>query len=270
MPPDDLAAAIVRLTGSVPQRLRPAGGDLSEVYAASLADGAEVIVKTGALTVEEAGMLRAIAASGCPAPRVIGAEPGVIVMSRLAAGGQPGRAAWAGFGAALRRLHDTTGTDHGWPQDHAFGRVAIPNAPASDWPAFWAERRLMAAPSALSADISTRVERLAARLPELLPGHPAPSLLHGDLWAGNVLWGPGGFSGVIDPACYYGHAEVDLAMLQLFGRIGNGFCDGYGVAEPGEAERRPVYQLWPALVHLRLFGAGYLGMVERLLEAAGA
>lgn len=77
-------------------------------------------------------------------------------------------------------------------------------------------------------------------------------------------------SGLIDPACYHGHAEVDLAMLALFGRPGPAFHDNYGALEPGAEDRLPVYQLWPALVHLRLFGAGYRGLVERCLNAAGA
>ena len=76
-------------------------------------------------------------------------------------------------------------------------------------------------------------------------------------------------TGLIDPACYWGHAEVDLAMLDLFGRPGPGFREAYGAPEPGEAERAPLYKLWPALVHLRLFGRSYRGMVEGFLEAAG-
>ncbi len=266
MPPNDIAAAVARLTGAAASALQPVGGgDLSEVFAATLADGRTVIVKTGALAVEEAAMLHAIAVAGCPAPTVIGAEPGVLVMTRLATGGRPDRAAWTAFGAALHRLHATTGPTYGWTADHAFGPVAILNAAADDWPTFWAERRLGACLGDLPADIAARIDRLTVRLPDLLPARPAPALLHGDLWSGNVLWGPGGFSGVIDPASYHGHAEVDLAMLQLFGRIGDGFFDGYGPMDPGHADRLPIYQLWPALVHLRLFGAGYRGMVERLL-----
>jgi fructosamine-3-kinase len=74
---------------------------------------------------------------------------------------------------------------------------------------------------------------------------------------------------MIDPACYHGHAEVDLAMLELFGAPPKAFWQGYGPEEPGRAERRAIYQLFPALVHFRLFGAGYQSMVARLLLAAG-
>ncbi|MGB8622195.1 MAG: fructosamine kinase family protein, partial [Paracoccaceae bacterium] len=173
-------------------------------------------------------------------------------------------------GRTLRRLHEAAGAGYGWAEHYAFGPVSIPNAAAADWPTFWAERRLMAAPGALPADIANRVEGLAARLPDLLPHSPPAALLHGDLWQGNVLFGTEGACWLIDPACYYGDAEVDLAMLKLFGRPGPAFQDGYGALSDGWLARLPIYQLWPALVHLRLFGGGYRGLVERLLSDAGA
>jgi fructosamine-3-kinase len=76
-------------------------------------------------------------------------------------------------------------------------------------------------------------------------------------------------SGLIDPACYHGHTEVDLAMLGLFDQPDAAFYEAYGSLEPGHDERTTIYRLWPALVHLRLFGAGYRPMVERLLQATG-
>ena len=76
-------------------------------------------------------------------------------------------------------------------------------------------------------------------------------------------------SGLIDPACYHGHTEVDLAMLGLFDQPDAAFYEAYGLLEPGHDERTAIYRLWPALVHLRLFGAGYRPMVERLLQATG-
>ena len=93
------------------------------------------------------------------------------------------------------------------------------------------------------------------------------AVLHGDLWSGNVVACDGRLRGLIDPACYHGHAEVDLAMLCLFSRPDTTFWDAYGTLEPGIEDRRALYQLWPALVHLRLFGSGYRGLVERLLAA---
>ena len=115
-----------------------------------------------------------------------------------------------------------------------------------------------------------RLERLAGDLGNRLPARPRPALLHGDLWSGNVLTSAGQVSGLIDPACYFGHAEADLAMLTLFWQPGEAFFAAYGPLEPGFLERRPIYQLWPALVHHSLFGTGYVPLLERLLDAAGA
>jgi fructosamine-3-kinase len=114
-----------------------------------------------------------------------------------------------------------------------------------------------------------RVDRLEARCSELLPRSPAASLLHGDLWTGNILVQGGRLSALIDPACYHGHQEVDLAMLTLFGAPPREFWDAYGGLDQGWEERRLAYQLFPALVHLRLFGHSYAGMADRLLNAMG-
>ena len=115
-----------------------------------------------------------------------------------------------------------------------------------------------------------RVERLAGRLADLLPAAPAPALLHGDLWTGNILVKDGRLVGLVDPACYHGDAEVDLAMLDLFGPPPEEFYEAYGSLAPDWRERQPIYQLFPALAHVRLWGAGYHSMVDRLLSAAGA
>jgi len=244
------------------------GGDLSEVARIDLADGRTVVAKTGPLVGREARMLAAIAAAGVPCPRVIAVADRLMILDHLDEA-RPGATGWATLGRALARLHATAGTAYGWTEDYAFGPATLPNAPCDTWPTFWAERRLMAWPEALPADVAARVERLAVRLDDLLPRHPHRALLHGDLWTGNVLFTAEG-AALIDPACYHGHAEVDLAMLWLFGRPGPSFGDAYGPLDPGCGERRPLYQLWPALVHLRLFGGGYRSLVEGCLDAVGA
>lgn len=138
-----------------------------------------------------------------------------------------------------------------------------------DWPTFWAEKRLLANLAALPCDIARRIEALAPRLSELLPAAPPASLLHGDLWLGNLHLAQRQFW-MIDPACCYGHAEVDLAFLHLFGTPDAKFTQRHGALEAGYETRRAVYQLWPALVHLRLFGTSYRSMVTQLLDRLGA
>jgi fructosamine-3-kinase len=266
-----LEATLSARLGAAVATCRPlAGGDLSSVFKVELADGRHLVVKQASTAAAEGAMLEAIRATGCPAPGVVLAEGDLLVMECLADGGSPDASGWAAAGRAVALLHRSHGGTYGWTTDHAFGPVAIPNAPAEHWPAFWAERRLLAAPDALPRDLRHRVGNLAGKLPDLLPAQPPPSLLHGDLWSGNLLFGPDGFSGLIDPAACHGDAEVDLAMLTLFGSPPPVFFEAYGPLRDGAEARRPVYQLWPALVHLRLFGAGYRCLVERLLHASGA
>jgi fructosamine-3-kinase len=244
------------------------GGDLSQIVRITLADGREAIVKNGPAPRIEAAMLKAIAASGAPAPAVLGVSDEALVLELLPTGGAL-HGAWASLGTALATLHRVTGERYGWPQDYAFGPLTIANGWANDWPSFWAERRLLVHLAHLPPPLARRIEALAADLPNRLPSNPTPSLLHGDLWGGNVLVAGSRVSGLIDQACNYGHVEVDLGMLTLFDRPDGAFYDAYGPLEPGLEERLVIYRLWPALVHLRLFGGGYRPMVERFLSEAG-
>lgn len=261
-------ARLAALMGSAVARTRPLhGGDLSAVTRADLADGRAVVVKTGPMVEIEARMLTRMRAAGAPVPEVLAVGGGLFCMEYLEET-PASTAGWGALGAALKALHDTGRGNYGWEESYAFGTVPIPNAACGTWPEFWAERRLLPHLTALPGPLAQRVERLAACLPDHLPRHPPPAFLHGDLWSGNALFsGPRAY--LIDPACYRGHAEVDLAMLELFGQPDPAFWDGYGRDEAGRMDRRPIYQLWPALVHLRLFGAGYQGLVSRCLDAAG-
>ncbi len=241
------------------------GGDLSGVAALDLADGRRVVAKTGPLVEVEARMLRALSLAEVPVPDVLHTEAGLLVMAHLPVAAT-GEVSWSVLGKVLAHLHGHTAPEPGWPEPYAFGEVTIQNDPAPSWPDFWAERRLLPDPDDLPADIAHRIEALCQSLPERLPEAPTYSLLHGDLWTGNVMFGPGGTVHLIDPACYHGDAEVDLAMLHLFGQPGPGFDESYGPLAEGWEERRRIYTLWPALVHLRLFGDSYRGMVEGLLD----
>ncbi|WP_306152820.1 fructosamine kinase family protein [Roseovarius sp. MMSF_3281] len=264
-----LTEQIATLTGArVTARVPLHGGDLSKVERVDLDSGQSLVAKQGPQVAAEAAMLRTMARVGAPVPKVLGEAPGLLLLEFLPETPSSPRS-WAALGQALRKMHKVTGDTYGWDMDYAFGTVGIPNSPCRNWPQFWAENRLLTGVNALPPDIVARLKSLADRLPGLLPQHPPAALLHGDLWSGNVLF-TGERACFIDPACYYGDAEVDLAMLTLFGQPPNAFYEGYGPLPHGHEKRRPVYQLWPALVHLRLFGAGYRGMVTGLLDSLGA
>lgn len=213
-------------------------------------------------------MLSVMAKAGAPVPQVLGQTGDILFLDALEEV-QPQAASWPSLGRSLAKLHTVTGPDYGWAEDYAFASAKIANGQRSDWPDFWAANRLLPFVQDLPGGLGPRIKDLCARLPRLLPTTPPAALLHGDLWTGNVLFGPRGRAHFIDPACYYGHSEVDLAMLHLFGTPGPGFEAAYGALPPGWEERRAVYTLWPALVHLRLFGTSYRGMVDRLLSQLG-
>ena len=269
-----LAAIGTALLGGTLRQTEPIhGGDLSEILRITLADRRQAIVKNGPAPQTEAMMLQAIAASGAPAPAVLAVSNEALVIEQLPTGGSLNKA-WTHLGEVLARLHAATGTRYGWPADYAFGPVAITNSATDDWPLFWAEHRLLTHLAHLPSDLARRIETLDKDLPNRLPARPRPALLHGDLWGGNILVARDKITGdkitgLIDPACYYGHVEVDLAMLNLFDQPGDAFYAAYGTLEPGYEERSAIYRLWPALVHLRLFGSAYRPMVEQMLRAAG-
>jgi fructosamine-3-kinase len=265
--PAERAAAL--LGGELVHTVELAGGDLSQILRIRLADGREAVVKGGPGPEIEAAMLEAIAASGAPAPAVLAVDSDVLVLELLPQNGSVADA-WEHLGHVLATLHAVRGAGYGWPSDYAFGSLPIQNAHTDHWPTFWAERRLLMHVDEIDARLGRRIETLAVAIGNRLPARPQAALLHGDLWSGNVLVADGRVSGLVDPACYYGHTEVDIAMLGLFARPGGAFLASYGPRESGHAERLPIYRLWPALVHLRLFGRGYASLVERLLDAAGA
>jgi len=267
--PSPLARRVAAALGAPVTREAPlGGGDLGEVRRVTLDDGRTVVAKVGTGLRREARMLAALRAAGAPTPGVLHEDDDVLVLEAVANDGALDAAAWGDLGTVLAHLHADVGTAYGWDEDAAFGTLSVPNAPTDTWPTFWAERRLLPHVAALPPDLAARVERLAADLPARLPERPPAALLHGDLWTGNVLTAGGRVTALIDPAAYRGHGEVDLAMLHLFGRPAPALDAAYGTP-PDAAERRPVYQLGPALVHLRLFGTGYRGLVERLLRMTG-
>ena len=265
------ARRVAELTGVAADRLeRLAGGDLSEVLLVRRPDGRLTVAKGGAATGTEAAMLRALAKAGVPAPAVEGEHDGVLLLEHVPNDQVLSEKAWADLGGWIAHLHACQGETYGWPADYGLGTVQLDNRQHGDWPLFWGEQRLVATASLLDRPWRERVERLATRLGGLLPEAPPPALLHGDLWSGNILVRDGRLAALIDPACYYGHAEADLGMLTLFDAPPDSFWSAYGPLEPGWRERRAIYQLFPALVHLRLFGSGYAGLVDRLLTGLGA
>ena len=181
----------------------------------------------------------------------------------------------AALGAGLAQMHRCTADRHGWQTDNTIGTTAQPNRPDSDWLRFWRQQRLqhqleLAARNGYGGRLQSLGGRLLAALPDLLAGHqPAPSLLHGDLWAGNRAFLASGEPVIYDPAVYYGDRETDLAMTELFGGFGDRFRAAYRAhfpLAPGYERRRTLYNLYHVLNHLNLFGASYLARAEHMIR----
>jgi fructosamine-3-kinase len=183
------------------------------------------------------------------------------------------------LGEALAVLHQADEGPYGWHRSNYIGSLPQTNTSMDDWPSFWWSERLepqleLANDNERLAGLDGEWATLESRLPKLLGGAAADgrSILHGDLWSGNVYPGPGGTPVLVDPAVYRGHSEVDLAMTELFGGFSRGFYAAYESHRPltdGYAEiRRHVYQLYPLLVHVNLFGGGYGKDVAGALRSA--
>jgi fructosamine-3-kinase len=125
----------------------------------------------------------------------------------------------------------------------------------------------------LPMSLMARIERLAGRLERWLPREAAPGLVHGDLWHGNILAREGRVVGLLDPALHYAEPEIELAFMTLFGSVGEPFFAAYARLRPIAPgffeQRRDLYNLYPLLVHVRLFGGGYAADVERILGRFG-
>ena len=266
---DAIYRAAQNLTGQEVAGLRRyPGGDISGASEVRLADGRVLVAKHGPVVDVEGRMLSVMSESCAPIPKVLGCTEDVLLIERLPSDGSLAGEAWPALALALLALHEITADAYGWPEDYALRHVTVLNDRSNDWPTFWAQNRLLCHAPHLDVATRKRLEALSFRLGDILPNSPRPALLHGDLWGGNVLVSGNQISGLIDPCAYFGHAEVDAATLTVFDTPSPEFFDMMAF-EPGWEERQPVYRLWTWLLHVRLFGGGYLSAVERELTSLG-
>ncbi|GGW97382.1 fructosamine kinase [Streptomyces malachitofuscus] len=279
---DGPEAVAARLTGRTVSGVRPVSGSLAE---AVLDGGGVVVVKrtegAEAARAEAAGLRWLAGAGTVRVPEVHGHDGRWLVVDRVTRG-RPTREAAVRFGRDLAGLHAAGAPAFGapppgGPAEAYIGLAPMRNVTGGDWPAWYAEHRVLPYLRRAVDDGTVRpdeagvVERVCERLPELSGPAEPPARLHGDLWNGNVLWGADGDVRLIDPAAHGGHRETDLAMLALFGCPQlRAVLDGYRETAPladGWEARVGVHQLFPLLVHAVLFGRGY---AEQALAAARA
>ena len=297
----DLESRLAGAAGSAVTRCRPIGGEHgARHYRASLADGREVFVKeagddeTGAaaLAAEARGLTWLAEVHAVPVPEVICSQDGLLALAWIQPA-PPDRQAAERLGRDLARLHGTgvgpartrvvgagvasARPRFGAPWPGFIASLALPNNQAADWPAWYAENRLLPYlrlardRGSLGPADAELVESVASRVGELAGPAEPPSRIHGDLWSGNLIWSTGR-GWLIDPAAHGGHRETDLAMLALFGapyldRIVAAYRETTPLAD-GWRSRVPLHQLHPLLVHVCLFGASYRESARAAARAA--
>ena len=290
-----LAQALVSLYGNsvaITETDRLSGGDINKAYGLTLNTGAHIFMKANSkanadfFTAEAAG-LSAIEATGViKTPEILctgtddGEEIGYsFLLLKFIKSAKPRTDYWETFARDLAALHkaDTKifeiSGKFGFFQNNFIGARAQNNTPSDSWISFFRDNRLASqfkdADSYFTAEDRTKITKLLDHLEDFLIEPAHPSLLHGDLWSGNVMCGPEGKAMLIDPAAYIGHAEADLAMTELFGGFPEKFYDAYREAnplEPGYENRRDLYNLYQLLNHLNLFGPTYLGPVLSIVD----
>jgi fructosamine-3-kinase len=296
---DRLTRAISAALGSpVRSYGREHGGDINDAFDVTLVDGRRVFVKSNAhadprmFACEARGLEWLRAAEAIRIPQVLAySDPGdrrdedegdddndvaFLALERIASVPR-------GFdyderlGRGLAALHRSGWDDRrfGFTEPNFIGSLTQDNTCAEAWPDFYVTRRLepqvRAAIDSGRAPASWRRDfaRVFAVMADLTGPPEPPARLHGDLWGGNVMVDDRGAPCLIDPAVYAGHREVDLAMLRLFGGLGGRALAAYHEATPlaeGHESRVALYQLYPLLVHVNLFGGSYVQSVERALD----
>jgi fructosamine-3-kinase len=283
--------AVEGALGVRPVGHRPlSGGCVAPVYRVDLPRGHSVVAKldpksgAGGLVLEGDMLEYLDRKSQLPVPEVFLKTDQVLLMAFVAGESPIDRPAEEQAGRLLAGLHGVMGPDHGrrgygFDADTRIGGLRQPNPWTRSWIAFFRDHRLLYMAhetfdaGQLSLPLLQRISTLAERLPDMIDEPLHPSLIHGDLWTGNIIVDRGQVTGFVDPAICYADAEIELAFTTLFGTFGEPFFKSYNEIRPisdGFFEGRlDIYNLWYLLVHVRLFGGSYVSSVERVLSRLG-
>ena len=284
----------IKLTRS----FRLAGGDVNKAYGIELSNGVDIFMKANEkdnvdFFVQEANNLEAISKTnsiGTPEVVALGTDNGEDVgysflLLKYVPEDNKTNLFWENLARSLAIMHKAEterflpkdklakGCKFGFLQDNYIGRTKQINTPTKSWIEFFRDNRLLPqfklAQKYFENDEIKNFEKLIDNISDFLIEPEKPSLLHGDLWSGNVLCGKNETPYLIDPACYVGHPEADIAMTELFGGFNPVFYSVYkeeGLLQDDYVSRRDLYNLYHVLNHVNLFGQSYLGAAKAIIK----
>lgn len=259
------------------------GGSINDTYKVNTTEGNFFVKKNSAslypqmFEKEALGLKVLREAKSIELPEVVDfgeSENDAFLILRFINNGSETSSFWDDFGRQLGNLHKNSDKHFGLNHDNYIGSLYQYNNKHDNWSDFFrAERlerqvKLARNNGAIDTGTVSAFERFYARLDNIFPQEP-PALLHGDLWGGNFMVSEKGNPVIIDPAVYYGHREMDLGMSQLFGGFDHQFYNSYNKHYPlenGWEERLSYCNLYPLMVHVNLFGGGYLQSVKTILR----
>ncbi|MEQ8964776.1 MAG: fructosamine kinase family protein [Azospirillaceae bacterium] len=284
---DPLLARVSAALGVEARASRPlAGASTVRVERVDLADGRRVVAKfadgrgRADLPLEAFMLSELTRESALPVPEVLHSADDLLVLTHIDNDGRgPNAEAQRHAADLLAALHGRAYDTYGYSRDTVIGQLHQPNPRTGRWVDFFRDHRLLHMTleghreGTVSDRLRDRLEALAGRIERYIDEPTHPALLHGDLWTGNVLCQGGRVAGLIDPAIYIGHPEIELAFTTLFGTFDRPFFERYAERAPFAPDffelRRDLYNIYPLLVHVRYWDESYARPIERTLSRLG-
>lgn len=276
---------IMAIIGRSVTKLTPlSGGMIGTVYRVDLNDGTQIVAKvaseaSGTLDIE-GYMLQYLAEnSALPVPEVLHSSKALLLITYLQGNSSLTESVQEHAAELLAALHSVSAPQFGLERDTLIGGLHQPNPQSNSWVEFFRDHRLIhmvqmaVEEKQMPPHMLERMLNFCGNLENWIDEPKQPSLIHGDMWTTNILASNGKISGFVDPAIYYAHPEIELAFSTLFGTFGQAFFNRYSQLRPIQPDfwetRRDIYNLYPLLVHVRLFGGGYLRQVDQTIRHFG-
>lgn len=291
-----LAKALVSLYGNdlkIVQSYKLSGGDINKSYGFTLSNDVDVFMKANSkenlsfFQAESLNLAAIKSTNTIKTPELLctgtddGEEVGYsFLLLKYINESDKNEEFWCNLAKDLAKMHKSDCScfvqngNFGFLQNNFIGFTEQINTPTKNWVDFFRDYRLKPqfekAKGYFSKTELNEIDNFLANLEKILIEPEKPSLLHGDLWNGNIMCGEKSQAILIDPACYVGHFEADIAMTELFGGFVPSFYETYKKENPlkdGYAKRRDVYNLYHILNHLNMFGTAYLSPVKKIISA---